>query len=76
MPHLIFYTEGPAQSTEELAAPGPFEMKVLRDYVGFVSILHYRSSYQIDTSELVPFHSVNCDNNTLRLNVASHYHLA
>lgn len=39
VPHLIFYTEGPAPSAGELAAPGPFEMKVLRDFVGFVSIL-------------------------------------
>lgn len=39
VPHLLFYTEGPASSAEELAAPGPFEMKVLRDFVGFVSII-------------------------------------
>jgi hypothetical protein len=66
VPHLIFYTEGPAPSAEELAAPGPFEMKVLRDFVGFVSVSHFLPFKQVATSELVAFHNVSCDEYALR----------
>ena len=55
VPHLIFYTEGLAPSADELAAPGPFEMKVLRDFVGFVSVLYSQPSYQVATSEFLNF---------------------
>jgi len=60
VPHLIFYTEG--RSADDLAAPGPFEMKVLRDFVGFVSIPLIPRSNQVVRSEIEPVHDVNCDN--------------
>lgn len=34
IPYLMFYTGASRPSSDELAAPGSFEMKVFRDYVG------------------------------------------
>lgn len=51
----MFYTGASRPSSDELAAPGSFEMKVFRDYVGLVS-----ESFLVVNSELVTYHNASC----------------